>query len=61
MEMIVNVASFAIFAGIVIIGTALKCYTRRRLSDIDGVGPIIYQDIEKEHIVAAIGDEKDST
>jgi hypothetical protein len=59
--MTLNMASFFAFAGIVITGTVLKCYTRRRLSDIDGLGPIIHQDLEKEHIVAAIGDEKDST
>ena len=61
MEMIVNAASFAAFAGIVIVGTALKCYTRRRLSDIDGMGPIIHQDFEKEHIIAEIGEVKNST
>ncbi|MEF9839359.1 MAG: hypothetical protein RR705_00135 [Lachnospiraceae bacterium] len=48
---------FSVFFLVIIVGTGLKIYTRRRLSDIDGLSPIIKQDMEQEHIIGAFGEE----
>lgn len=53
---ILNVVSFILLIGIIIIGIVLKIYTTRRLSDIDGMGPVIHQDVKTKHIIAELGD-----
>lgn len=47
----------SIFLLVMIGGTVLKFYTRKKLSDIDGLSPIIKQDMEQEHIIGAFGEE----
>ncbi|SHK87103.1 hypothetical protein [Hespellia stercorisuis] len=47
----------SIFLLVMLGGTVLKLYTRRKLSYIDGLSPIIKQDMEQEHIIGAFGEE----
>lgn len=46
-----------VFLLVISVGTGLKFYTRKRLSDIDGLSPIIKQDIEQEHIIGEFGEK----
>lgn len=57
MAVILNRIFFLIFLFVILIGTGLKLYTRRRLSEIDGMSPIIKQDIQQEHIIGEFGEE----
>ena len=57
MSIILDKILFFIFLLIILVGTGLKIYTKRRLSDIDGFSPIIRQDIEEEHIIGEFGEE----
>lgn len=57
MAVILNRIFFLVFLFVILIGTGLKLYTRRRLSEIDGMSPIIKQDIRQEHIIGEFGEE----
>lgn len=48
---------FFIFLLIVASGIGLKLYTRKRLRDIDGMSPIIRQNLEEEHIIGEFGED----
>lgn len=48
---------FFVFLFVLAVGTGLKIYTKRRLSDIDGLSPIIRQDMEQERIIGEFGEE----
>lgn len=55
MVAVLNKLIFLLFLLVVAIGTTLKLYTRRRLAEIDGLSPIIKQDIEQERVVGEFG------
>lgn len=57
MAVILDRVFFFVFLLIILIGTGLKIYTKRRLSDIDGFSPIIRQDMEQEHIIGEFGEK----
>lgn len=52
---VLNKLFFLLFLFVVAIGTTLKLYTRRRLAEIDGLSPIIKQDIEQERVIGEFG------
>lgn len=57
MLMILNKIIFFIFLLVIAAGTVCKIYTRKRLSEIDGLSPIIRQDLEQEYIIGEFGEE----
>ena len=57
MTIILDKTFFFVFLLVIVAGTGLKMYTKRRLSDIDGLSPIIKQDIEEEHIIGEFGEK----
>lgn len=57
MAVILDRIFFFVFLLVILTGTGLKIYTKRRLSDIDGFSPIIRQDMEREHIIGEFGEE----
>lgn len=55
MVTVLNILFFLLFLLVTAVGTILKLYTRRRLAEIDGLSPIIKQDIGQGHVIGEFG------